>query len=224
MTLPKNASKEFIIMSKRSKGIIAGSITVFLMVAISSIAASASNTVIRSHGRIVFDNNTEDVSDDVIFDARDLDTIDDMVAEGKQKLISVINTYLSTSISGSQSFDELASSITAVYEEGYIEGKKSLQRIELPLNTTIDIKNYADNWQYLSEENFSVEVNVSVTGAAYGTYSNNHNASASYSYVYDASTGILTIVLNNKTAGSFTSGVGYITSCNLTLKAVYLYN
>ena len=59
-----------------------------------SLAASGN---IKSQGRIIFDNKTSDTSDDVIFDASDLTTLENKISEattsattGKEEIINVI--------------------------------------------------------------------------------------------------------------------------------------
>ena len=86
--------------------------TVLVMVAIISTNSYAgSNTSFKSQGRIVYTNDTDDTSDDVIFDASDLVEIDEMITSGKLELADALNDYSNTNLPTFPTFDELGLAI-----------------------------------------------------------------------------------------------------------------
>ena len=100
-------------MKKRIRWINALVVVILLVISV-ECAAYADDKVINSQGRIVFDNDTEDTSDDVIFDASDLTTLDTMVKEGKAELAGVLNEYPNTAVQTLDTFDNLAGAIDSL--------------------------------------------------------------------------------------------------------------
>lgn len=87
----------------------------------------------NSQGKIVFDNSTEDSVDDVIFDASDFLTIDNMVTDGKINLKTELNKYDNIAINDDiPGFNMLAEAIAALSDgtdaaaENILSGKKAL--------------------------------------------------------------------------------------------------
>lgn len=77
-------------------------------------AASSSSVSYKSQGKIVFDNNTDDTSDDVVFDASDFKTISDMVISGKKQIGTELNKYPSVNFNLSSSIPDFAELANAV--------------------------------------------------------------------------------------------------------------
>lgn len=77
-------------------------------------AASSSSVSYKSQGKIVFDNNTDDTSDDVVFDASDFKTISDMVISGKKQIGTELNKYPSVKFNLSSSIPDFAELANAV--------------------------------------------------------------------------------------------------------------
>ena len=68
-------------MSDRKKTIMTNIMMVFvtlLMVVLISITGRAEEKIFNSQGKIIFNNRTEDTSDDVIFDAGDFNKLADI--------------------------------------------------------------------------------------------------------------------------------------------------
>lgn len=82
---------------------------------------AASNSVsYQSQGKIVFNNNTEDTTDDVVFDASDFKVIDDMVVSGKKQIANELNKYpaINIDITGSiPDFSELANAVDILTDD-----------------------------------------------------------------------------------------------------------
>lgn len=82
-------------------------------------ATGTSGLSYKSQGRIVFTNNP-DPSDDVVFDASDFTTIDQVVVNGKNQVMSKLNEYKDENgnsklnLSGLQSFDDLANAVDTI--------------------------------------------------------------------------------------------------------------
>lgn len=83
-------------------------------------AASENGISYRSQGKIVFNNNTEDTTDDVVFDASDFSTINNMVVSGKKLVGTELNKYPSVNIDLTRTipdFSELAASIDTLTDD-----------------------------------------------------------------------------------------------------------
>ncbi|MCM1182802.1 MAG: hypothetical protein NC337_05475 [Roseburia sp.] len=87
----------------------------------------------NSRGKIVFDNNTRDETDDVIFDASDFFVIDGMVSAGKTDIRDALNEYDGVDIGEDiPSFEVLAASVSGLCDGtdaaagNLLEGKKAL--------------------------------------------------------------------------------------------------
>lgn len=83
-------------------------------------AASGASVSYKSQGKIVFNNNTEDSSDDVIFDASDFKIINDMVVSGKKLVGTELNKYPSVNIDLARTipdFSELATAIDTLTDD-----------------------------------------------------------------------------------------------------------
>lgn len=78
------------------------------------VSAASSSVSYKSQGKIVFDNNTEDTSDDVVFDASDFKTISDMVISGKKQIGTELNKYPSVNFNLSSSIPDFAELANAV--------------------------------------------------------------------------------------------------------------
>lgn len=96
-------------------------------------ANTASGIQYNSQGKIVFDNSTEDTTDDVVFDASDFMTIDSMITEGKTNIKNKLNQYGNIEINEDiPAFDTLAASIGAISDGtdaaagNILSGKKAL--------------------------------------------------------------------------------------------------
>lgn len=77
-------------------------------------AASSSSVSYKSQGRIVFDNNTDDIADDVVFDASDFNTISDIVITGKKQIGTELNKYPSINLNLSSEVPDFAELANAV--------------------------------------------------------------------------------------------------------------
>lgn len=75
---------------------------------------AASSVPYKSQGKIVFDNNTDDTADDVVFDAGDFKTISDMVVSGKKQIGAELNKYPSANFNLSSSIPDFAELANAV--------------------------------------------------------------------------------------------------------------
>ena len=75
------------------------------------ITYAADSYEIKSQGKIVFNNDTEETADDVVFDAADLVTLHDMVKTGKSNLSSVLNTYPNTEVASIDTFENLTTAV-----------------------------------------------------------------------------------------------------------------
>lgn len=100
-------------MRKKSKILNVLAVVLLLVVSVECIAY-ADDMAIKSQGRIVFDNNTTETSDDVIFDASDLTTLDTMVKTGKSDLAEALNEYPNTAVPALDTFDNLATAICSL--------------------------------------------------------------------------------------------------------------
>lgn len=78
------------------------------------VNAASSSVSYKSQGKIVFDNNTDDTSDDVVFDASDFKTISDMVISGKKQVGTELNKYPSVNFNLSSSVPDFAELANAV--------------------------------------------------------------------------------------------------------------
>lgn len=80
-------------------------------------ATGTSGFTYKSQGRIVYDGGTPETLDDVVFDASDFSTIDQMVVDGKNQVMSKLNEYKDENgnsklnLSGLQSFADLTNAI-----------------------------------------------------------------------------------------------------------------
>ena len=112
------------------------------------------------------------------------------------------------------------------------EKNYKIKRITLPNETSIDVKEYTDNWAELTAENFSVVVHgaasstISARGYAYGGWAGSSTSTTTISY--DNSTGMLTINMPPQTGGTVTVGdstnpITMTAYASLGLDAVYLY-
>jgi len=89
----------------------------------------AESATMRSKGVFLFDNGTSDTSDDVIFDANDLVTINNSIINGKNDLSEKINELSNntTTLTNTSSFSDLVSGLEEIstYQQsiGYEKGK-----------------------------------------------------------------------------------------------------
>jgi len=87
----------------------------------SGVTAATENSVpYKSQGKIVFNNNTKDTADDVVFDASDFNTINEMVVSGKKLVGTELNKYPSVNIDLTKTipdFSELASAIDTLTDD-----------------------------------------------------------------------------------------------------------
>ena len=93
-------------------------------------AASGASISYKSQGKIVFNNNTEDTADDVIFDASDFKTINDMVVSGKRLVGTELNKYPSVNIDLTRTipdFGELAAAIDTLTDDATADSGKMLK-------------------------------------------------------------------------------------------------
>lgn len=93
-------------------------------------AASGASISYKSQGKIVFNNNTEDTADDVIFDASDFKTINDMVVSGKRLVGTELNRYPSVNIDLTRTipdFGELAAAIDTLTDDATADSGKMLK-------------------------------------------------------------------------------------------------
>ncbi len=94
-----------------------------------AVAASENAVSYKSQGKIIFNNNTEDTADDVIFDASDFKTINDMVVSGKKLVGTELNKYPSVNIDLTRNvpdFSELASAIDTLTDDATADGSMLL--------------------------------------------------------------------------------------------------
>jgi len=87
------------------------SLVLITTVFISSVSVANTSPSINSQGYLAFYNNTEDPSDDVIFDSSDLIKIDNMITEGKSKIANEINTYPFANVQELDTFDNYVNAI-----------------------------------------------------------------------------------------------------------------
>lgn len=78
------------------------------------VSAAGSSVSYKSQGKIVFDNNTDDTADDVVFDASDFKTISNMVVSGKKQIGAELNKYPSVNFNLSSSIPDFADLANAV--------------------------------------------------------------------------------------------------------------
>lgn len=93
-------------------------------------AAADSNISYQSQGKIVFNNNTDDTEDDVIFDASDFKTINDMVVSGKKLIGTELNKYPSVNMNFTSTipdFSELASAIDTLTDDATADSSQMLK-------------------------------------------------------------------------------------------------
>lgn len=108
-----NASKGDKTMKKRSVLItIATILCLTLSIGMISMASESNN--FNSRGKIVFDNSTSDTSDDVIFDASDITTINTMITDGKGQLAASLGNYPNTNVAALDTFANLSSAIDSL--------------------------------------------------------------------------------------------------------------
>lgn len=90
---------------------------------------AAGSTEYKSQGKIVFDNNTADTADDVVFDAGDFRLIHDMVTSGKNQIGEELNKYPSVNLDLSiiPDFNELAGAIDTLTDDATAEDKMILK-------------------------------------------------------------------------------------------------
>ena len=104
-------------MKSKLKGIIISLLTVVLLVASVGVYSFANGSdKYKSQGTIVFTNDTDDTSDDVIFDASDFTTIDTMITDGKSQLATSLNAYPNTNVTSLDTFANLSSAIDTITE------------------------------------------------------------------------------------------------------------
>lgn len=96
-------------------------------------AGTDSGIQYSSQGKIVFDNSTEDTADDVVFDAADFLTIDNMVRNGKTDIKNELNKYDNINLGGDiPEFNTLAASVASISSGtdaaagNILSGKKAL--------------------------------------------------------------------------------------------------
>lgn len=100
---------------RKSSLITAAACTAALSAAAFISGHAAEDSVYKSQGKIVFDNNTQDPVDDVIFDASDFFVIDGMVRDGKNNIKNALNAYDSVSIEEDiPAFDTLVAEISGL--------------------------------------------------------------------------------------------------------------
>lgn len=95
-------------------------------------AAAAGNKSVsyQSQGKIVFNNNTAQTADDVIFDASDFQTIDDMVTAGKIQIGIELNKYPSINLDLNNtvpSFGDLSNAVSILTNDVNADGSKMLK-------------------------------------------------------------------------------------------------
>lgn len=96
----------------------------------SYIVGNAEDSSFHSQGKIVFDNNTDDAADDVIFDASDFSTINDMVVSGKKLVGTELNKYSSVNMNLTSSipdFAELAAAVDTLTDDATAESSQMLK-------------------------------------------------------------------------------------------------
>lgn len=97
----------------------------------SGVTAASENSIsYKSQGKIVFNNNTEDTADDVIFDASDFSTINDMVVSGKKLVGTELNKYSSVNIDLANTipdFSELATAVDTLTDDATADSNMILK-------------------------------------------------------------------------------------------------
>lgn len=102
-------------MKRKSSLITAAVCTAALSAAVFLPGHAAEDGNYKSQGKIVFDNNTQDPVDDVIFDASDFFVIDGMVRDGKNSIKDALLEYDHVNIDeGIPAFDTLAAEISGL--------------------------------------------------------------------------------------------------------------
>lgn len=100
---------------RKSSLITATVCTAALSAAVFISGHAAEDSAYKSQGKIVFDNNTQDPVDDVIFDASDFFVIDGMVRDGKNSIKDALLEYDHVNIDeGIPAFDTLAAVISGL--------------------------------------------------------------------------------------------------------------
>lgn len=100
---------------RKSSLITAAVCTAALSAAVFISGHAAEDSAYKSQGKIVFDNNTQDPVDDVIFDASDFFVIDGMVRDGKNSIKDALLEYDHVNIDeGIPAFDTLAAEISGL--------------------------------------------------------------------------------------------------------------
>jgi len=141
-------------------------------------------------------------------------------------------TYLATDISyvkkdGTQI--NVNEALDSLYDKQSELDRYKIKRTSMPAATSIDVKEYSDNWAELTVENFALDADgygsANIDRAmVYGGWA---SASAKAVIDYDNLTGILTISVTS-TPGTYPAGgsgnPGTLTAgAGLTINAVYLY-
>lgn len=97
----------------------------------SGVTAATENSIsYKSQGKIVFSNNTEDTADDVIFDASDFTTINDMVTSGKKLVGTELNKYPSVNMDLTKTipdFSELAMAVDTLTDDATADSNMILK-------------------------------------------------------------------------------------------------
>ena len=131
-------------------------------------ANTTSGIQYNSQGKIVFDNNTKDTTDDVIFDAGDFILIDSMVADGKKDIKDELNKYEGIDISEDiPTFDTLAASIDAISEgtdaaaENILSGKKAIVGKSIVTGSMNDCSGRVISTNKIVENGDNAEITIS---------------------------------------------------------------
>ncbi|MBD5469914.1 MAG: hypothetical protein HDR19_01990 [Lachnospiraceae bacterium] len=92
-------------------------------------AATENSISYKSQGKIVFSNNTEDTADDVVFDASDFTTINDMVVSGKKLVGTELNKYPSVNmdLTTIPDFSELAMAVDTLTDDATADSNMILK-------------------------------------------------------------------------------------------------
>ena len=78
-------------MNKKKKILLCCIMALVIALSVGGFALADGEYIIKSHGRIVFNNDTEDTSDDVVFDANDIVEITNVIESGKEKIANALN-------------------------------------------------------------------------------------------------------------------------------------
>lgn len=130
-------------------------------------ANTTSGIQYSSQGKIVFDNGTEEPTDDVVFDAADFRVIDNMVMDGKTSIKTELNKYGSIEINEDiPEFNMLAASVAAISDGtnatagNILSGKKALVGKNIVTGSMADHSGTSTSTSQIKENGTTAEITI----------------------------------------------------------------